>query len=1109
MAENNELKPEDKAPKWDLFAFLRGRNARTRRLMSTDAEARRAVLYFLLFVLLFVGGFGPVGPDWGTGPRVHEALEILSTLLAFVVGALALVRFYSKKRGTFLFIGTGFLGTAVLDTFHVLVSSGIESDPALMELSSFAAKSSWSFTASGAYLSVFLFVSWLSWRQESKGEDGKEIREGPVYLTAFFLAALIFVVFNFNPYNPQAIYPDLFARQPAEFFPAFFFVLTLGGYLRKGHWASDVFEHWLVMALIIAAMTHGAFMPFSNTFYDADFAIAHLLKLLSYVCVLAGLLASVYITFRREEEAAEATREANAALAREIDVRRQAERILQESEERLQEFLDTAYDLVQSADPEGNLLYVNRAWKEVLGYSDKDLETLNFFEILHPSCRERCRRQFNSVLSGQPLPSVDVDFLAADGRLVRCSGSANARIQNNEAVATRSIFRNVTESHEARKELEAFQANLQALVENTGDAIWSVNREFLLLTFNTAFSMGLEARTGREPKVGDLPKETFPETDAAWYREMYQRSLKGAAFSEFRDEEIGGQLRSYELFFNPIREAMGITGVAVFSKDVTARRRTQVALRMAKEEAEEANQAKSQFLANMSHELRTPLNSVIGFTNILLKNKGGKFANQELGFLDRISANGKHLLELINEVLDLAKIEAGRMELDLQPIVLEEFVNETISQMEGQVKDKKLVLRAEIPDGLPEVQIDAGKLKQVIINLVGNSLKFTEEGEVVVEISKVPEGEGVAGIRVMDTGIGIPADRLQGIFEAFQQADGTTSRKFGGTGLGLTISRSLCQLMGYDLKVESEVGKGTTFTILMAEREAPEKPTGETLIEEALKPFKATKPRDGSPPAEPVKPPEGMRQLDVLVIDDDSDSRVLITHFLEDLGCTVETAASADEGLTMAKENHPELITLDLMMPGVTGWEALKEFKADPDLSGIPVVIVSTLAGESERSHLLGAVDLITKPVDGADLLQAINRNVEDRDGKTILVVDDHEDTRAVVGHFLEEAGMEVVLAANGEEAEARLDEALPDAILLDLVMPVMDGVTFLTRLRENGDRKDLPVIICTGKELSREDQVRLQGQAAGILPKGERLEEALRGFLTRFFPDKGTDGDA
>jgi signal transduction histidine kinase len=324
---------------------------------------------------------------------------------------------------------------------------------------------------------------------------------------------------------------------------------------------------------------------------------------------------------------------------------------------------------------------------------------------------------------------------------------------------------------------------------------------------------------------------------------MYMRALEGVAFSELRDEEIGGQLRSYELFFNPIRDSSGITGVAVFGKDVTARRRTQVALRMAKEEAEHANKAKSQFLANMSHELRTPLNSVIGFTNILLKNRNGHLVEQELGFLERISANGLHLLHLINQILDLAKIEAGRMELDLQPVDMRALLGETLSQMEGQVKEKPMSLRAVVPEGLPPLETDGGMLKQVIINLVGNAIKFTEAGEVAVEV--LPEGEGgrIASIVVRDTGIGIPPERLRAIFEAFLQADGTTRRKSGGTGLGLTISRSLCQLLGYELTVESEVGKGSAFSIVISEQRKPPGQLKDELMAEALKPMESSKPR--------------------------------------------------------------------------------------------------------------------------------------------------------------------------------------------------------------------------------------------------------------------------
>ncbi|MCX6898852.1 MAG: response regulator [Verrucomicrobia bacterium] len=559
-------------------------------------------------------------------------------------------------------------------------------------------------------------------------------------------------------------------------------------------------------------------------------------------------------------------------------------------------------------------------------------------------------------------------------------------------------------------------------------------------------------------------------------------------------DEIGQLARS----FDEMTEKLNSVTVSrdELAVEIAERKRAQEELRHAKETAEAASRTKSQFLANMSHELRTPLNSVIGFTNILLKNKSSNLHPEDLTFLERIVANGKHLLDLINQVLDLSKIEAKRVEIETSMVTLDRLITVIIGQFEPQLRDRPVRLAAELPDHIAPLETDAGKLKQVIINLVGNALKFTERGSVTVSVAVEEGTHRPARITVADTGIGIPEDRLAAIFEAFQQADPSTTRKYGGTGLGLTISKALCELMGYRLEVASEPGKGSAFSIVLAThptsagitvRPAPlAEVHGFSAAEAAVEVTRRIQAMEATQP---------LRNKLVLIIDDEADSRVLLTNLIEQFGCHVVAADSGELGLRMAKEIKPDLITLDLLMPQMDGWEVLRRLKADAEMKDTPVIVVSVVARE-RRGTVLGAVEMLQKPVSREDLLRVISLIPRSR----ILVVEDNEDDRRLFAAHLTGRVTELRMAVNGREALAMLETFTPNLILLDLMMPEMDGMAFLDTIRKNPRHWHIPVFVVTAKELTADEAKRLGTEAQAVLKKaeewGDDLERILNGML-------------
>jgi len=489
----------------------------------------------------------------------------------------------------------------------------------------------------------------------------------------------------------------------------------------------------------------------------------------------------------------------------------------------------------------------------------------------------------------------------------------------------------------------------------------------------------------------------------------------------------------------------------------------------ARDAALQASRAKSEFLANMSHELRTPLNAIIGYGEMLQEEARDDGQEGYLPDLERIVGSGRYLLTLINGVLDLSKIEAGKMD-----VYVETFdVAETVRGIEGTIKPllqkNSNALQVADTSGLGTMDSDVTKLRQILFNLLSNASKFTQQGTVFLETTREPgSGDGGDWLRfvVRDTGIGMTPEQLGKVFEAFSQADASTTRKYGGTGLGLAITKQFCEMLGGTIRAESAPGVGSTFEVRLP-AQAPAAVAPEPLEARELAPIAAG-------------------ATTVLVVDDDPAARDLLSRFLRREGFGVLTAASGEQAMRLVRERRPDVITLDVIMPEMDGWEVLRALKADPDLAGIPVILL-TITDDQNLGYALGAAEYLTKPVDW-DRLGDVLRKYQSPVRSSALVVDDEAAARDLARRGLERAGWEVRVAENGRIALERMAERTPSLILLDLMMPEMDGFQFVAALREKPEWRSIPVVVVTAKDVTADDRARLERESvARIFQKGSR----------------------
>jgi PAS domain S-box-containing protein len=636
-----------------------------------------------------------------------------------------------------------------------------------------------------------------------------------------------------------------------------------------------------------------------------------------------------------------------------------------------------------------------------------------------------------------------------------------------------------TARKQAEEKLRWTEESFRLMVESVTDyAIVMLDPEGLVVSWNT----GAERIKGysTEEIVGQHFSRFYLQEDIQSGKP--QRDLDVvAATGQFEDE--GWRVRQdgstfwANVVFTAIRDQRGrLRGFAMLTRDLTEPMKIEATLTKAKDAADAANQAKSAFLATMSHELRTPMNAILGYSEILMEDAQDKGQEDLIPDLQKIHASGNHLLSLINNILDLSKIEAGKMDLFLESFGISRVVEDVVSTVRPLVEKNANTLQVHCAADLGTMHADLTKVRQSLFNLLSNACKFTENGTIILEASRELLG-GVDWIKfsVNDTGIGMDPEQMDKLFQPFVQGDASTSRKFGGTGLGMTITHRFCQMMGGEISAVSEPGRGTTFTIRLPARVKVQPPAAAPLSE----------------PSEPMVS-EGLST--VLVIEDDPATRDLLKRFLSKDGFRVQTVSEGEEGLRLARKLQPDVITLDVMMSGLDGWAVLTELKADPALADIPVVML-TFVDNKNLGYALGASDYLTKPIQRERLLAVLEKYRRHPQPGLVLVVEDDPDTQEILRRLLEKEGCQVIAAANGRLALERLAETRPMLILLDLMMPEMDGFQFIDRVRQHKNWRNIPIVVVTAKDLTKEDRLRLNGYVQEIIrkdacPRDELLAE-------------------
>jgi PAS domain S-box-containing protein len=824
---------------------------------------------------------------------------------------------------------------------------------------------------------------------------------------------------------------------------------------------------------------------------------------------------------------------------------------LESAEAKYQSIFENAIEGIFQTTIDGRYLIANPMLAKIYGYPSPESLMTSVTNIANQLYVNPRRRQdfINILLSHETVSNFESEVYRRDGTKIWISENVRAvRDENNVLVGFEGTVQDISQRKRAEEESQllqnltldisaandfqtALEITLKKICEFTGwvyGEAWvpeTDHRQVLVCSPAWYASIeGLESFRECSEKMSFPSGIGFPgrvwghqhpewiwdislETDLHFIRKYPALECglqSGLAIPVSADSKVVAIMAFFMMSPNDKdQQLVGLIGaIAMQLGALMRRKRDEEALRMMNEElalardrALEANRTKSSFVANMSHELRTPLNAIIGYSEMLQEDVALLGLEDFEGDLKKIYKAGRHLLDLINDILDMTKIEAGKLKIHFDDFNLPVLVWDTCNTVKSLLTKNNNNLEIDCDPDLGDIRTDMTRLRQILLNLLSNAGKFTKSGEIKVKVTRetLDQTEYFC-FEVSDTGIGISPENIQNLFQAFNQVDNSTTRQYGGTGLGLAISQRLCQMMGGEIMLESALGKGSTFTVRL--------PVNYELAKKNLQNLQPKRSRTSKIAYQRSDKFRG-RQPSILVIDDDLTVHQYTQSYLGDLGVAIYSAFSGEEGINLAQDILPDAIILDIQMPTMSGWDVLKELKCQPLTSGIPIILL-TINDEQHESYEVGANDYLFKPIDRDRLITTVDKYRADSQSRlSVLVVEDDINVRSMLKRMLEKENCIVAEAQDGYEAlEIMLSQA-PQLILLDLMMPNVDGFEFihLLRLQQHVDVTTTPIVILTAKDLNNDDYIRLSGSVQKILQKSNTTStEILAEIVQRLY---------